>query len=363
MCNSSAWGGLEINLFRLATWLSDDNEVTFIVAPGTSAHRESMLSDLSIITFATRRTYGDLMAIRQMAGILRREQFDALIVGHSKDIHVLALAKMISGNAIKLVYQQQMALGVDKSDLLHTIFYKKLHAWISPLQSHANVVKQRTNIAHGKVHVVHLGLDLEQLEVRTPDKAEARKKLELPGDEFIVGIVGRPDPGKGMEQFIRAIAELRAKGVNVHGLMLGLVNDGAPGAHAKRYFALIDELGLKDVVAVRPFRKDVETAYAAMDVFVMASLSETYGMVTLEAMAAGIPVVATTTMGPSGILKDGELGIMIPPGDHHALADAVLRYKEDSDLAGQMASKAKEAVFSDYGRHIECSRIIDIIRS
>jgi glycosyltransferase involved in cell wall biosynthesis len=89
--------------------------------------------------------------------------------------------------------------------------------------------------------------------------------------------------------------------------------------------ALRAELGLESVVTFTGFREDVERVMAALDVFVVSSSAEGFSLTTVQAMAAGLPVVATRCGGPEEILRNGELGVLVPTRSPEALADAVQR--------------------------------------
>src|SRR5690606_13407321 len=109
----------------------------------------------------------------------------------------------------KLVYQQQMKVGVNKRDLIHRLRYNMLDLWISPLPYLKEETIARTHVPAGKIAMIPLGVDAEAI-LNTPvTRVDARKYLDLPQDAHILGVLGRIDPQKGQDFAIRALAHLK----------------------------------------------------------------------------------------------------------------------------------------------------------
>ena len=161
-----------------------------------------------------------------------------------------------------------------------------------------------------------------------------------------VGFAGQWVPGKGINELLEAwrsvksampAVELHLAGgaalwKNVHGV--------ARSEEAAAGVAAAQEKGLLHCVGAIP-RSQMPTFWTSLDVAVMPSLSESFGLVALEALACGIPVVSTTAGGLKEIVVDGECGLLVPPGDAKALADALLRLLTDQDLRLRLAGGAR----------------------
>jgi glycosyltransferase involved in cell wall biosynthesis len=150
-----------------------------------------------------------------------------------------------------------------------------------------------------KYAVIHNGVDPSPFEA-LPDKAEARRLLGLPLDATLVIAVGRLSPEKGQDIFLEALERLRRTHPHVQGLLVG---DGPMRAalEARPSACAVHFLGL---------RTDVPLCLRAADLFVLPSRYEAQGMVVVEAMMAGLPVVAMRVGGVPGILAHGETGIL-----------------------------------------------------
>jgi glycosyltransferase involved in cell wall biosynthesis len=110
----------------------------------------------------------------------------------------------------------------------------------------------------------------------------------------------------------------------------------------------INQLNLKDVVVLAGFRIDIPAILNCIDIFVHASLKEPFGTVIVEGMGAGKPVIASKTFGPQEIIDNGVTGILTPPGDSVALADAMLQFVNDRELAASFGSRAKRFVMKTF---------------
>ncbi len=192
-------------------------------------------------------------------------------------------------------------------------FYRKCDALVTPSASMVDVLRaQRMN---GDISLWERGVDRELFNSGRRDLAW-RREHGLADDQVAIGFLGRLVMEKGLDAFAAAIAELRRRGVAHKVLVIG---DGP----ARGWFA---ERLPGAVFAGFQQGADLGRAVAAMDVLFNPSDTETFGNVTLEAMACGVPVVAARATGSTSLVVDGESGALAPPGNIAGFADALARY-------------------------------------
>jgi glycosyltransferase involved in cell wall biosynthesis len=183
---------------------------------------------------------------------------------------------------------------------------------------------------------------------RLPPPAAMRAKLGLSAAGPLIGMAGRLQRWKGMHLFIDAIALVRKSRPGVRAVIVGGAHETEPqyGAELR---AQAHALGLDNVLTFAGFQPNVAEWMQAMDVFVHASDREPFGIVVVEAMALGKPVVAGAEGGPAEIITDGENGLLVPYGNTQSLAGAILRYLDDDALVAKVAAAARirAAVFDD----------------
>lgn len=170
------------------------------------------------------------------------------------------------------------------------------------------------------------------------DRAEARALLGIPADAFVAGWVGRLSPEKGPDVFLSALAALATlRDAPFHASILG---DGAGRAACERQAA---DLGLGRRVRWHGQVPDAGALLGAFDVVVLSSRTEGTPMVLLEAMAAGVPVIASAVGGVPDLLRPGE-GTLVPPDDPRALANAVADVHAHAAIARARAARAQARV-------------------
>lgn len=349
LCNSQALGGLELNVLNLGLWLQErEHEVLFICPPNSPIYQKAEDENIPILTLQSKRKYGNLRATRALAKMLRAHQIGHVIIAHSKDINLGVLVKLFWISKLKLVYLQQMLIGRPKKDFFHTFLYQRLDAWIAPLEIVAQNALHKTKLPPQKIKIIPLCINLEYLLSAQKRKEEARAYLKIPLAVPFAGIIGRIDPQKGQAYLIKALAMLKKKGHPLHILLAGPETKGEEGSYLPYLENLVKELSLDEIVHIRPFLVPKELAFAALDFFVMASEAETFGMVTIEAMATGLPIVGTKAGGTKEILKDQETGLLIPPKDVLALAEALELLMEQPEKSQGLGQQAQKVAQRDY---------------
>lgn len=197
--------------------------------------------------------------------------------------------------------------------------------------------------------LVHPGASLDAFDPsRLPAPAAARSKLGLSAEGPLIGMAGRLQRWKGMHFFIAAVARVRESRPDVRAVIVGGAHETEPeyGAELR---AQVHALGLDDAITFAGFQGNVAEWIQAMDVFVHASDREPFGIVVVEAMALGKPVVAGAAGGPAEIITDAETGLLTPYGDAGSLAQAILRYLDDRAFAARVgaAARIRAAAFDD----------------
>jgi len=172
-------------------------------------------------------------------------------------------------------------------------------------------------------------------------------------------LVGRLSEHKGQDVAVRALALLRDRGLDAH---LTLLGDAFPGYEAFRssLVRLGDELGISDRLHLVGFRDPKPYLYA-VDVVIVPSRMESFGIAAVEALLAGRPTVVSRVQGLLEIVEDGITGLTVPAGDATALAEAVERLHHDKELAQCLASAGQErcrVLFSEEGYRTRVSDLV-----
>jgi D-inositol-3-phosphate glycosyltransferase len=217
-----------------------------------------------------------------------------------------------------------------------------------------------------KVSVIPCGVDLDLFYPIPED--EAKQVLGLPLQRCVILFVGRIEPLKGIDTLLRAIALITPELPCWRDELSVIIVGGAPGAGIEetqaelaRLEALRAELGIEDLVTFQG-AKDQDTLnyyYSAAELVVMPSHYESFGMVALEAMSCGTPVVASKVGGLAFSVQDGQTGFLVPDGDAEALAGRIRLLLKDHDLRRQMGRQAVRWA-QRYGWPVIAQQIVDV---
>jgi len=193
------------------------------------------------------------------------------------------------------------------------------------------------------VAVVPNGADTRVFHPR--DRAEARRRFGLPEDGPVVSYVGKLVPRKGVDTLVEAMGLLAREPGGAPLLVAAGIGEMRPALEARAR-----ELGVDGRIRFlgKVGHDEVAWVMAAGDVFVLPSLSEGLPTVACEALNCGVPVVATAVDGTPEIVRDGETGLLVPPGEAPALAAALGRVLHDGDLRARLAARALEVGRAEY---------------
>ncbi|MGI4739868.1 MAG: glycosyltransferase family 4 protein, partial [Janthinobacterium lividum] len=336
-----------------------------VTLPDSPLEARAAELDLPVVLFQNRWKALDMGAASRLAKVLRAFGTRALLVTRNGDLGVAVLCKTFHLPALCLVYQQHMQLGLAKRGLLHTLRYRALDAWLSPLPGLAQQVLAKTRLPPERLHTVPLGIDLVNYVHPGLTQAQARAQLglALPPDAVLLGLIGRFDPGKGQLFVVKALARLRQQYPQLHLLLVGESTRQEGNAYQERVLKRVHKLGLAQVVHVRPFQACPEVAYRALDIALVCSTNETYGMVTLEAMAAGLPVVATATGGTCELVTDGQTGLLFPLRDRTAFGAAIEQLLRTPALVQALGKRAQGQAQARYSHHDQCASTEKILHA
>ncbi|MGH2574346.1 MAG: glycosyltransferase, partial [Ignavibacteria bacterium] len=157
-------------------------------------------------------------------------------------------------------------------------------------------------------------------------------------------MVGRMTPGKGHEEFLNAAKLIINKSkVPTRFLIVGSASYGEE-LYEKKIRSLASKLMLNNVIIFTGFRKDIPRILNAVDILAFPSHEESFGVTLLEAMAMEIPVVASNTAGVPDIVTNGKTGILIPPKNPIALANALIGLAENSELRMKLGKEGRRRV-------------------
>ncbi|KAK3304998.1 uncharacterized protein B0T15DRAFT_531055 [Chaetomium strumarium] len=197
---------------------------------------------------------------------------------------------------------------------------------------------EQRRVRGDKLEVLQRGVDTELF--HPARRSDALRKEIAPGGEIILICVSRLAGEKGFGFLADVAKELDARRLRFKLYIVGGNRNAAVETGVKDSFAALAEQG-KVIFAGFRTGEPLAVAYASADIFLHCSVTETFGLVVLESMASGVPVVARDEGGPSDTVRDGETGYLTPPADMAAFADKVMVLANDAVLRKRMSDNAR----------------------
>lgn len=233
--------------------------------------------------------------------------------------------------------------------------------------SHYTARSVRAAAPGAHLEVVHNPVDLARWDPARIDRARARARLGDAGERrLLLGVVAQLSPWKGQGTAIEALRLLREEGLDVHLLLIGSAKFVASAtrfdnhAYVAALRGLIDDAGLQDRVSWLGEREDVPELVRALDILLLPSEEEPFGRALIEAMALGVPVLATRVGGPPEIIEDGREGFLLPPHEPAAWARAIRRIAESPDRGLEMGLAGRRRVEQAFTSDLHAHAMLDV---
>lgn len=282
-----------------------------------------------------RRRY-DPRALSRLIGLLRRGRYHVVHAHGFPSLYWVALASCLVRGPRYVLTEHNVTnrrRGLPWLRPVERWVYGRYDGTVAVSQEVSTSLVDWLPRVAGKVRVIHNGVPPASFNYTTEMRAEARADLGVSPDQPVLLFVGGLHYRKGADVLIRAVVGLPPPACRL--LVCG------EGELADDLRASAAELGLGDCVRFLGYRRDVPALMAAADLFVLPSRWEGCPMVILEAMAAGLPIVATAVGGVPELIRDGQEGLLVPPENPVALAEALQGLLGDSQLAARLGNQAR----------------------
>lgn len=282
-----------------------------------------------------RRGRLGLRGLLRLRTLIRRERIDVLHA-HMFGSNVWGtLVGRLAGVPVVIAHEHSWSYeGQPVRRLFDHLIARMADAFVAVSQADRRMMRSVERVPDDKIHVIPSGW----WPPPPGPVADVRAELGLPADAVVVGTVAVLRPVKRLELLIEAFARVAAAEPRAR-LVLG-----GDGRARKQLEAQVADLGLGERVHFLGMRQDVVAIWRAIDVGVMTSDREGSPIAAMEAMAQGVPMVATDVGGMPEVVRDGETGVLVPAGDVAAIADHVLALVRDGDRRRAMGAAARAHV-------------------
>ena len=322
------------------TWRGGQNQVlvtvmglralghrTLLVAHPNGELRQRAKEGLDLIALAPK-TEMDLGAAWRLSRLIKQVTPDVIHAHDPHGVAMAALALSMSTQPAKppLIASRRVDFRM-KGNTLSRWKYRQVDCFICASDAIRQLLLS-DGVEPARAITVHEGIDLERVELAPP--AKLHEEFWLPHHAPLVGNVAALVPHKGQRHLIEAAMLVLRQVPDARFVIAG------EGELRESLERMIKENRLEKHVMLVGFRPDVLSLHKAFDIFAMSSVTEGLGTSLLDAMASSKPIVATTAGGIPEVVVDGETGFLVPPRDHQAMADALVKLLKDPGLRKKM---------------------------
>jgi len=322
----------------------------FVVQPDSPLHSKAAEEGLPVLPIRMRGEADFWAALR----LSRAMKHHDCRLAHFHDAHAVALGAAAARRAkVPLRFiSRRVDFPVKDNAFSHRKYTRDVDGIIAISEGVRKVLLD-SGIPSLLISVIPSGIDFSSFrEVTSRDFL--RREFSFAPDDYLVGIVAALEDHKGHTYLIQASKILKEQAPKIKVIVVGT------GSLRIELDRQVRDLGVEDIVFFLGFREDVPRILASLDLFVLSSHLEGLGSSLLDAMASRLPVVATETGGIPEVVINLKTGLLVPPRDPAALAQAVLTLYRDRELAARLAGRGFEVVNQKFSAEGMAWKIIDL---
>lgn len=359
---SDAWGGLEQtalsdvrllmkNGFRVSLLIKEKSPIDGVVTmESPQIHRVYCEQNV--------RNYFDTGFLSLIRRMVDQEGVN-LIHCHQTTILGSVVPALWARRHVALVVSRHILNSHNKRDPLHAILYRRVDYMLVLSKTMRQNLAGTFPLPEKKLRIVNLATDMERFNPNMVERGQMRDEWKIPPDSFLVGLVGRIDPMKGQDLMIKAIAQVRKTYPDVYGVMVGNETPGLEGRYVQELEESIRQLHLEGAILLQSAKKEVPQVMAALDLFVMPSWSEAFGLVAIEAMAMGIPCV----LGRGGSAEEMAASSgaeLVRAQDAYDLAQKIIHLRNNAKAREKMKKMGREYVLENHAKEVRLRKTLDV---
>ena len=347
---SNAWGGLEMLVGTFSERFSNKgHDITAVIEPNERLEEIFIKNNITYFKIKPKLKYADIFTAGKVVSFLKDRKIDIIHVHISKDLSTAVWIKKKLKQG-KLVFTQHMDSRFNKKDLFHRWVYKNIDHVVSITNSMRENHLAHTPVSGDKISVIHNGIDLSRFSKDTSfNKQEFFRENGIPEDKIIIGTIGRLDRLKRQSLLVESAEKLVKDFSNTHFIFVGEETDSVTGrGYRQELQKMISDKGLEEYFSIFQFTPEIEKFFSILDIFVLTTPKESFGLVLLEAMSMGIPVLGTNLGGPPEIIQDGKNGFIFNPDDHVDLTEKLSIILSDNDLRNDFGYNSIEIVKKNF---------------
>ena len=358
LCTSPDKGGLELYFADLSNQLTKN----FNLYCGLGMHSKlTTYLDPIIPTFLIHKTfhYLPLLAAWKLSKIIDKKKIEVIHLHWNKDLPLAIFSKLFSKQKLKVILTRHMQFPAKKDSFYHRFIYKNLDSIIAITKTMQNDLKRFIPLSvQPYISTIYLGVDsIETLKDETRDLA---RKPYAEKNEFLIGLFGRISPYKGQRFLIEALNMAKTHNLPFKAIIVGhAMNEN----YLQELKKEVNLLSLENHIIFTGFVTNPKELMQACDVVVLTTVEETFGLVLIEAMSVGIPVIGSNRGGVPEIIEDQYNGLLFESQNSDDLFYKLKELYDDPEKHLHFGENAKKSALNKFSKQKHIEQLVQFYKS
>jgi glycosyltransferase involved in cell wall biosynthesis len=325
--------------------------------PGTRLEKAFLHNGLPVLRH-NPFCYFDPVAIARCSRYFSRYAFDILHVHYSRDLWSVVPAVRLT-RPVPIVFIKHIGTQKPKRDIVHKWIYNSVDHVIAISDVIARNLLSTHPLRPDQVSVVHHGIDVDHYRFSRELRSSIRAEFNIPENAMVLGTVGRLQTGKGQLEFLAMAQRIADEFPSAYFLIVGGPTHGEE-FRAQPIYDKVKEMNLAERLIMTGFRTDVAALLSAMDIFIFPSHAEAFGLVVIEAMACGLPVISSRCDGILDIITNQQNGLLVDPKNVEELTAAVHSLMLDRKTRKRLAENGRALVMKKFNVRYSVDKVEEI---
>lgn len=345
ICTSPDQGGLELYFISLINYFLDKDNMYSVTRNNSFISEKMKIKNISI----EKNNFLNIFKnVKRLTAFVEKNNIDIIHVSWTKDLFLSALIKVFSSRHLKIIYYRQMKLTRKKSDLYHKFIYKNVDLVLTITEKLSNECNKYLPLKSNQIDILKYGI--KSIDNHSYNKDKTYDKFGLDKSKYTIGVFSRIEEQKGQHLLIEAMNLLYDKNIQ-----LVIVGHCMDHDYMSNIRMKCDQYNLDDRVFFIPFTEHPQEIMSTIDLIVLPTYEETFGLIVIEGMMAKTPVIGSNAGGVPEIITDGINGLLFHTRSSSDLAEKIHAICKSDELRDKIVKNADVFVRKeyDYNRHFK----------
>ena len=353
ICSSPDQGGLELYFISLVNYFLDKGNIYSAILDNSFISKKIKTRNISI----KKNNFLNLFQnVKKILAFVEENDIDIIHVSWTKDLLLSALIKKFSSKHLKIIYYRQMKLTRKKSNAYHKFIYHKIDHVLAITERLSSECNKYLPLKSNQIDILKYGIKIFSNKSFSKDKIF--EKYNLDKSKFTIGVFSRIEEQKGQHLVIEAMNLLFEKNIQ-----LVIVGHCMDDDYKRNIEMKCDQYNLKDRVIFIPFIENPKEIMSTVDLIVLPTYEETFGLVVIEGMMANTPVIGSNAGGVPEIITNGVNGLLFHTRSSSNLAEKIYSVYNSSELKNKIVKNADVFVRKEYDYDEHFKKFKDIVEN